>query len=196
MAGETQYYHETRQPSTQTADYSTITLATTSKAIMGITADLAGSPFYYPAGYWVVGKKWQVRLFGKFTTAATPGNITLEIRAQTGTISDAGGTILATSAAVALGASKTNASWFVDFTIEARGGPGVTSPLFAKGWFETDPTNALVASTLTPIFIPGSAAAAVNFDTTLAGGINLQIKRSGSTAETVTVQDYQINVLT
>lgn len=198
MAGETQNYHETRNPITQTADYTAITLATTSKSIMSVTADLPGSPLQFSQqGYWQIGKKWHVRMFGKATTGTTPGNLTVEIRHQTGTaVSDAGGTILATSGAVAMGASKTSASWFLDFTVEARAQVGTASGLFAKGYMIADSTTALLASTVQPLFIPATAAAAVNVDTTLAGYINIQWKRSGSTAETVTVQDVQVNAIT
>jgi hypothetical protein len=112
------------------------------------------------------------------------------------TVADAGGTILATSGAVALGASKTNASWFIDFTVEARAAVGTAAGLFAKGFMLADSTTALLASTVQPLFIPATAAAAVNVDTTLAGTINIQWKRSGSTAETVTVQDFQVNAIT
>ena len=198
MSGETQNYHETRNPITQTADYSQITLSTTSKAIMSVTTDLPGSPLQFQSqGYWQIGKKWHIRMFGKATTGTTPGNLTVEIRHQTGTaVTDAGGTILATSGAVALGASKTNASWFMDFTVESRAQIGTAQGLFAKGWFLTDPTTALLGSTVNPIFIPTTAAAAVNVDSTLAGYINVQWKRSGSTAETVTVQDVQVNSIT
>lgn len=198
MANEGGNYHETRDPITQTSDYATITLAATAKSIMSITADLPGSPLQHDKqGYWKIGKKWHVRVFGKFTTAATPGNLTCEIRHQTGAaVSDAGGTILATSGAVALGASKTNASWFFDFTIESRAQIGTAAGLFAKGWLLTDPTTGLWASTVNPIFVPTAAAAAVNVDTTLAGYINVQMKRSGSTVETVTVQDVQVNAIT
>lgn len=195
-AGETQNYHETRNPIRQTADYTAVTLAATSKSILGLTTDLIGGPLQFPAGYWEVGKKVHLRVFGKATTAATPGNLTIEIRHQTGTVTDAGGTILATSGAIAMGASKTNASWFLDVTVESRGMLGTASPLFAKGIFWTDATTALVASTVQPIFIPATAAAAVNVDTTLASTITVQWKRSGSTAETVTVQDIQVNSLT
>jgi hypothetical protein len=197
MAGETQNYHETRNPHTQTADYSQITLSTTSKSIMSVTTDLPGSGLTFAAGYWDVGKKWHCRMFGKATTVLTPGNLTVEIRHQTGaTVADAGGTILATSGAVALTASKTNASWFIDFTVEARAAVGTAAGLFAKGFMIADSTTALLASTVQPLFIPATAAAAVNVDTTLAGTINIQWKRSGSTAETVTVQDFQVNAIT
>lgn len=198
MADETGNYHETRNPYKQTADYAAVTLASTSKSILVIASEVhTGSPFFCPPGYWDLGKKWHVRMFGKTTTAATPGNLTIEIRHQvTGPVTDAGGTILATSAATAMGANKTNASWFIDFTIEARGIIGTAQPMFAKGFFETDQTTAVIASTAQPMFIPATAAASVNVDTTLQSFINIQWKRSGSTAETVQVQDCQINAIT
>ena len=198
MSGETPNYHETRNPITQTADYTQITLSTTSKSIMSITADLPGSPLQVQLqGYWQVGKKWHCRMFGKATTGTTPGNLTVEIRHQTGTaVTDAGGTILATSAASAMGASKTNASWFMDFTVESRAQIGTAQGLFAKGWLTSDQGTGLFANTVQPIYVPATAAAAVNVDTTLASYINIQWKRSGSTAETVTVQDVQVNSIT
>jgi len=196
MAGETQNYHETRNPITQTADYSSITGATTSKSIMSVTADLPGSSLEYPKGYWQVGKKWHVRMYLKMTTGATAGNITIELRMQTGAVTDAGGTIMATSAAVALANSKTAASVFLDFTVESRGPVGTTTPMFVKGYALTDPTFAVWASTVNPIFIPSNAAATVNFDTTLAGTVNVQMKNSGANASTYVVQDVQVNSIT
>ena len=197
MAGETQNYHETRNPITQTADYSSITGTTTSKSIMSVTADLPGSALTYPAGYWNAGKKWHVRVFLKITSGTTPGNTTIEIRMQTGTaVTDAGGTIMATSAAFATVGSKTAASCFIDFTVESRGAVGTTTPMFVKGFFLTDPTFGLVASTALPVFIPSNAAAAVNFDTTLAGTVNVQMKNSGANANTYVVHDVQVNAIT
>jgi len=197
MAGETQNYHETRNPIAQTADYASITGTTTSKSIMSVTADLPGSSLVYPAGYWQAGKKWHVRMFIKMTTGATAGNITIEIRMQTGaSVTDAGGTIMATSAAVALANAKTAASVFMDFTVESRGAVGTTTPMFVKGFALTDPTFAVWASTVNPIFIPSNAAAAVNFDTTLAGTVNVQMKNSGANASTYVVQDVQVNSIT
>jgi len=200
MAGETQNYHETRNPHTQTADYASVSLSTTSKSVLTVTTgDLLGSSLSFPAGYWETGKKVHFRFFGKFTTVATPGNLTIEIRHQTGTPSDAGGTILQTSAATALAASKTNISWFCDFTVEARGPISSTAgSLFGKGWFMYDGAGGLFTTTSqNPLFIPASAATGVtSLDTTLASYITLQMKRSGSSAEAVVVQDYQVNSLT
>lgn len=197
MSGETQNYHETRNPFKQTADYSSITGATTSKSIMSVTADLPGSCLVYAPGYWDLGKKWHVRMYMKITTGTTPGNLTIELRMQTGTaVTDAGGTIMATSAAVALVGTKTAASCFLDFTVEARGQLGTTAPMFVKGIFFTDPTFGLIASTALPVFIPSNAAAATNFDTTLGGTVNVQMKNSGANANTYVVQDVQVNSIT
>jgi hypothetical protein len=196
MAGETANYHETRNPFKQTADYGQITLLTTSLSILPITTVLIGSSMQFPAGYWDLGKKVQFRYFGKATTAATPGNWTFEIRHQTGTPTDAGGTILATSAATAFTLNKTALPWFMDFTVEARAAIGTTAPLFSKGFVMSDGTGALITSPGNPIFLPATAPAAVNVDTTLASTIHVDVKRSGSTAETITVHDFQVNSLT
>jgi len=197
MAGETQNYHETRNPIAQTADYASITGATTSKSIMSVTADLPGSSLTYPAGYWQAGKKWHVRMWVRMTTGAAAGNITIELRMQTGSaVTDAGGTIMATSAAVALANSKTSANVFLDFTVESRGAIGTATPMFVKGFAMCDPTFALWASTVNPIFIPSNASAATNFDTTLAGTVNVQMKNSGANASTYIVHDVQVNSIT
>jgi hypothetical protein len=188
-AGEGNVYHETRAPYTDTADFPTITLSTTSLMLWAS----AGSPTATGAGYWQIGKKIEIHLFGKFTTAATPGNLTIEIRYGT---TDNGGTILATSAAVALTAAKTSISWHLECQIEARANIGSAAGLFAWGKFIPDQAGLLIPAASNPLLIPASAGASVNVDTTVASGINIQMKRSGSTVETVTVQDRQINALT
>jgi hypothetical protein len=130
------------------------------------------------------------------TTGATPGNVTIEIRHQTGTPTDAGGTILATSAATAFTASKTAISWWFKCFIEARGDASTfvptAAPLFAMGMFQADGTGALITSPGNPMFLPAATPAAVNVDTTLAGTIHIDMKRSGSTAEAVTVHDLLV----
>jgi hypothetical protein len=60
----------------------------------------------------------------------------------------------------------------------------------------TDPTFALWAGTLNPIFIPANASATTNFDTTLAGYVNVQAKNSGANANTYVVHDVQVNAIT
>lgn len=180
------YYQDSRAPHV-IADYPTITLLTTSLMLWPST-----SPTTSPGGYWEAGKRWRLTLFGKMTTVATPGNLTIEIRYGT---TDNGGTILATSAAVALTASKTSISWELVAFVHARANPAAAVGLFAWGKFIPDQTGLLIAAAANPLLIPASAAAAVNVDTTAASGINIQMKRSGSTAETVTVQDLMVDAL-
>jgi hypothetical protein len=196
MAGETQNYHESRNPITQTADYSTITGATTAKSIMNVTSELPGSPLAYPAGYWQIGKKWHVRVWLKTTTGAAAGNLTIELRMQTGAVTDAGGTIMATSAATALANGKTAGAIFLDFTVESRAQIGTAQAIFVKGFALTDPTFGVWATGVNPIFIPSNASASVNFDTTLAGTVNVQMKNSGANASTYNVHDLQVNSIT
>ena len=62
------------------------------------------------------------------------------------------------------------------------------------GWIEFNP--AVVASTAQPLMIPASAAV-VSAACDLTGVLipSIQFLRSGSTAETMTVQDYDISPL-
>ena len=54
----------------------------------------------------------------------------------------------------------------------------------------------ILAATTNPLFIPATAPAAVNVDTTLAGTIHVDATRSGSTGETIQVHDLAVNALT
>src|SRR6185295_10543362 len=110
MAGETQNYHESRDPYFYSTSFAAVSPLSTSISIIPILRVPATSLAFGP-GYWLKpGRRWEIFMIGRLTTAATPGNMTLEVRWQSGAApTDAGGTILATSAAVAMGASKTNA---------------------------------------------------------------------------------------
>jgi hypothetical protein len=183
MAGMSQNYHETIDPPVF-ADETAITLSTTHKALMPTSRYNLGTQFFNKPG-----RKLRIRLFGKMTTGATPGNLTMAI--LFGTNADANGVSVCTSAAVALIASQTNISWEATFYIHCRS-IGPTGTLFGTGWLEANP--AIIASTAQPIMIPASAAAvsaAVDLTGTLIPSV--QALRSGSTAETITVQDYDIS---
>src|SRR5262245_11307980 len=201
MAGETQNYHETRDPFFQSTDFAATSPLTTSISVIPV-ARVPATNLAFPANYWLKpGRKWWVHMAGKVTTAATPGNLTFEIRHQTGTPTDAGGTILATSAATAAAASKTNIMWTLDFWVFCRGDASTfvptATPLFAYGQFMYDGAGALFSTTSqNPLLIPASAAAATNVDATLAGTIHVDLKRSGSTAEAITCQDLLVTATT
>lgn len=200
MANEGTLYHETREPFFQSGSFTAVAPLTTSISVIPILRVPATS-LSFPAFYWdKPGRRWSIYMVGQMTTAATPGNITWELRHQTGTPTDAGGTILATSAAVVGAANKTAASWWARFIVEARGDASTfvptASPLFGFGMVWVEGSSALWAAASNPLFLPATTPAAVNVDTTLAGTIHVDVKRSGSTAESITVHDIAVNALT
>ena len=187
MAADTPLYRDVRNAK-QTGDFGQITLSTTSLMI----ANPANGNWSTILAYWDLGKRWKMTIMGKMTTGTTPGNLTIEIRYGT---TDNAGTLLQTSAAIALGASKTSISWTMEVYVRANAVIGTAAGLFAWGRFIPDQVAVILPAANCPLLIPASVAAAVNVDTTAAGGINVQMKRSGSTAETVTVQDLIVEAL-
>lgn len=175
------FYLDTREPFIG-ADITAVTLATTDKALY------PASNFPVLGGQYFsrIGKKIRIRAFGKITTAATPGNGTFGIYYGSG--ADANGVLLASSAALTLIASQTNLSWCVEVFIHCRS-IGSAGTLFCdgRGMF-----NAAVVAAST-FLIPASAAVVSGAcDLTAANIISVQFKRSGSTAETMAVQDLEV----
>ena len=178
------FYHDTREPF-MVADLAAVTLASTAKALY------PASNFPVLGGqYWVrPGKALRIRAFGKITTGATPGNGTFAIYYGTG--ADANGTVLASSAAQTLVASQTNLSWELDIKIRCVT-IGSAGTLYVTGHAIFN-TAVIAAGTF---LIPASAAAAsAGIDLTAANIISVQFSRSGSTAETMTVQDLEVVAL-
>jgi hypothetical protein len=173
------FYWDTRTPFIS-GDVAAVTLASTDKALY----PAANFPVLGANYFGFIGKKLYIRLFGRMTTGATPGNGTLDVYWGTG--ADANGTIIGSSAAVALVANGTNLTWQLELWIHCRaiGASGsllVTgTPMYALG---------LMLSTVQPQMIPASAPAPVTVDLTAANIISVQYKRSGSTAETMQVHD-------
>lgn len=93
------FYNDLREPFIA-ADISPVTLLTTDLALY------PASNFPVLGGQYFarIGKKMRIRLFGKITTAATPGNGTFDIYYGTGAA--ANGVLLASSAAFALTAGR------------------------------------------------------------------------------------------
>ena len=182
------FYHDTRTPFIA-ADIGAVTLAATAKALYP-----ANSFPPLGAGYFqkFVGKKVRIHMFGRITTAATPGNGSFDIYFGTG--ADANGTILASSAALALSANQTNISWELDLLVTVRKlNDASNGALLVTG--KANFGVSVLASTLAPMLIPASAAAQVSVDLTTANIISVQFKRSGSTAETMQVHDMTVEPL-
>lgn len=188
MADNASYFHDTRAPWVA-ADIASVTLSTTAKALYPASAFPTLAAGYFNA---FVGKKMHIHMFGRITTAATPGNGSFDIYYGTG--ADANGTILASSAALALSASQTNLSWMLDLWITTRVvGLAAASALICTGAAEFN--VGVLASTLAPVLIPASAAAQVIVDLNSSNIISVQYKRSGSTAETMQVHDMVVTAL-
>lgn len=184
IAADGIFYNDLREPF-MAADQAAVTLATTDKALYTTSAHPV-----FGGQYWVrVGKKVKYRLFGKITTALTPGNLTIDVYYGSG--ADATGTILASSAAQTLVASQTNISWELEFCVHCRS-IGSAGTLFVDGR-ATFGTAVIAAGTF---LIPASAAvASAGVDLTGANIISVQFKRSGSTVETATTQDLEVIAL-
>jgi hypothetical protein len=180
------FYQDTREPHI-TTDVTAVTLASAMKALYPVAnfPPLGGNYFARP------GKKLHIVLFGRMTTAATPGNLTVAVLYGTG--ADANGVTICTSAAIALIASQTNLSWILDVMIHCRT-IGATGTLFGCGIFQCNP--AVIASTAQPVMIPASApAVSGSCDLTAANILSVQASRSGSTAETMQVHDIKVVAL-
>lgn len=182
------FYHDTRTPFIA-ADIAAVTLATTAKALYP-----ANSFPPIGAGYFqkFLGKKIRIRMFGRITTAATPGNGSFDVYFGTG--ADANGTILASSGTLALSINQTNVSWRAEFEITVRKlNDASNGALLCVG--KADFNVGVLASTLAPMLIPATAPAQVSVDLTTANIISVQFKRSGNTVETMQVHDMTVEIL-
>ena len=175
------FYNDTREPFIG-ADLATATLSTTDVALYTTSN--------YPVlggQYWArVGKRQRIRLFGKITTAATPGNLTIDVYYGSG--ANATGTILQSSAAQTLIASQTNLSWYLDISVRCVS-TGSAGTLECQGFMLINTAVVAAGFFLIPASAPGASAAV---DLTAANIISVQAKRSGSTAETMTVTDMEV----
>lgn len=178
------FYLDTREPFIS-GDGGDVTLSSTDKALYtpSMFPVLGGHYFARP------GKKIWIHLFGKITTAATPGNGVFDVYYGDGT--DANGVLLASSlSTTALQANKTTLSWEADIYVHCRT-TGSAGTLFCTGraLFNV----AVVLSTAQPVLIPDSAAVVSGAcDLTASKIISVQFKRSGSTAEHMWVQDMMV----
>lgn len=183
MAGLSFNLHETIDPLVS-VDETALTLLATNAPLIPAARYQLGTQFFNK-----VGRKVRIRAFGKITTALTPGNFQATVLFGTGAA--ANGVSLGATTAVALTASQTNLSWECEYYVHARS-LGATGTLFCTGKFLFN--NAVIATTLQPLLLPASAAV-VSAAVDLTGVLipSLQVLRSGSTVETMTVQDYDIS---
>lgn len=181
MADNGSFFLDTREPFIG-ADIAAVTLLSTDLALYPASNfPILGGQYFAR-----IGKKLKIRLFGKITTAATPGNGTFDIYYGTG--GAANGVLLASSAAHTLIASQTNLSWEAWVTVSCRS-IGSAGTLFCTGGWEF---NAAVVAAQNGLIPASAAVVSAACDLTAALIISVQYKRSGSTAETMAVQDMEV----
>jgi hypothetical protein len=179
------FYVDSRAPHIS-GDVAAVTLAATNKALIPVAnLPVLGSNYF---GY--IGKAVRITMFGRITTAATPGNGQFNLYWGSGI--DATGTIIASSATFALTAAQTNITWVCQFWVRCRA-MGATGSLMVLGEAGFNP--AVVTATLQPLMIPAIAPAPVTVDLTVANVLSPQFLRSGSTVETMQVHDYLFEAL-
>lgn len=180
------FYTDLREPFIA-SDIPAVTLAATAKALYTTAQFPALGAQYFSR----IGKKLRIRLFGRMTTGATPGNGSFNVYWGTG--ADANGVLLMTGAPVALVANGTNLSWEAEFQIHARS-LGAAGTLFCTGSARFN--VGLMASTVQPILMPASVpAVSAACDLTTAFIPSVQFLRSGSTAETMQVHDLEVEAM-
>lgn len=177
------FYLDTRTPFIG-ADIPAVTLAATAKALYPASNFPALGGQYFA----MIGKRLRIRLFGRMTTGATPGNGSFNVYYGTG--ADANGVLLMTGTPVALVAAGTNLSWALELFVHCRS-TGSAGTLFCTGR-ALFPLG-LHAAAVGPILLPASAPAVSGAcDLTAANIISVQYLRSGSTAETMQVHDLEV----
>lgn len=177
------FYNDLREPFF-VSDLGAVTLSTTAKALYTASSFPVLGGQYFSR----IGKRLKIRLFGKMTTGSTPGNGSFNVYYGTG--ADANGVVLMTGSPAALVANATNLSWEATIVVRCiTTGSAGTLYCTGKAHFNV----ALMLSTVQPILLPASAAAASGAcDLTAANIISVQYLRSGSTAETMAVQDMEV----
>jgi hypothetical protein len=179
------FYVDSRAPHIN-ADVAAVTLATTYKAMVPVAnLPVLGSNYF---GF--IGKAVRIRMYGRITTAATPGNMQVGLLWGNGT--DANGTTIMQSGTVALTASQTNLTWELDMLVRCRA-LGASGALIGHGMFNAN--VGVLASTLQPVMIPASAPAQTTVDLTANNVLSPQFLRSGSTAETLQVHEFLFEAL-
>jgi hypothetical protein len=183
-------YHQTLPPY-MVADEPSVTLTTTYKAIIPSAryTEKLGTAWFDQ----FAGRLLRMRAFGRLTTSTSPGNFQVGI--LYGTNADANGTNIVQSTAKALTASISNASWELDLTIRTHAvssGSGSNGKLLGCGRFLID--NSIIANTLQPILLPGTAGAEVgSLDLTGTSVPSIQMLASAGASIAVVVHEFHID---
>ena len=182
------YYHDTRAQSVITAAATSVTGATTDKLVH------PASLITLPQGYFTAGKKLRMTLWVSVTSGTTPGNS--QIDAYVGS-TDAGGTLVVSSAAFATVATQSNMPHLITMHLTCRGGAVETAkPVEAYGSFVCPTAITTAANQQAANPIPIVTPANVNIDNTATTlGFNIQMKNSGANANAYVTRDLTFEAL-
>jgi len=176
------YFVDSRYPFIS-GDVSAVTVIATNKALVPVAnLPVLGSNYF---GY--IGKAVRIRMFGRMSTAAAPGTMTIALFWGTG--ADANGTSIVASAAWVPIASLVNTSWELEAVIRCRT-MGATGTLFGTGVFRflnSLTTTAALSSFMLPATAP---AASGSVDLTAANVISPQVLATTSTTNTMQVHEF------
>lgn len=177
------FYNDLREPFV-TVSPAVVTLAATAKALY------TASQFPVLGGQYFsrVGKKIKIRLFGRITTGLTPGNGSFNVYYGSG--ADAAGVVLMAGTPLALSASQTNLSWDLEIVLTCIS-IGSAGTLLCTGKSKFNEA-VLIPMMMLPASAPAPSGAC---DLTAANIISVQFLRSGSTVETMQVNDMEVTAL-
>jgi hypothetical protein len=180
------YFVDSRAPFIS-ADAAAVTIIATNKALVPVAnLPVLGSNYF---GF--VGKAVRIRMFGRWSTAATPGTQTITWLWGTG--ADNIGTAVATSQVITPIASLVNTSWKMEMVFRCRA-MGATGSLIGNGAFHF--LNSLTLTTpISDFLIPATANAAATVDLTAANVLSPQSLATTSTTNTMQVHDYLFEAL-
>jgi hypothetical protein len=178
------FYLDTREPHL-VSNLTAVTMTTTAKAMYPAAAFpvLGGQYFNRP------GKAIKIEVSFLLTLPASPGNFSFNVHWGTG--ADANGTLIC-AAGTPVAATNATKRGKVEVTVRCLT-TGTAGTLEATGiaWFDPG----VIASTLQPMMIPTSAAAAsASLDLTAANIVSIQPLQSGS-AGTITVEELKVTAL-
>lgn len=180
------FYVDSRLPFLS-ADIGPTTIVSTNKAIVPVAnLPILGSNYFS-----YIGKAVRIRMFGRWSTAATPGTQTFSLFWGTG--ADANGTSIVASQIITPAASLVNNSWEWDMVIRCRA-MGATGSLIANGTYKWVNSTTLTTAA-TEMMVPASANAAVTVDLTAALLISPQVLAVTSTTNTMSLHDFLFEAL-
>lgn len=180
------FYLDTREPHI-VADIATVTLAATAKALYPASAfPVLGSQYFNRPG-----KALKIEMLLKLVTALTPGNVSFNVHWGTG--ADANGTLICVAGTPVAWIASFTKMCKVEFFVRCLT-TGVAGTLQGGGLAIFDQNHVATPNTL-QYFPQAGLAASGALDLTASNIVSVQMLRSGSTAETATVQELKVTAL-